>query len=799
MLRKMITPGFLLIASVLQQACDVGADDLTRKPFADRAEWRLAEARQPLDLDRLPDQGYFETDTEVGFATLTTHVTFDRQRGDITHIVDRKTGLDFVARTERRPLFRLQVSVPEQVNRLVFGYATKHEVYNYYGRMIHADEFRSVRFEKTDLGGLLLVFQDHPELALRVTASVSFADQGKLRFDLQVTNESEFAVAAVRYPQFAYPALIGERHEDMCVVWPAIWTDGSIIRGPGRYTQEMAPLYPRQAFAQFTAVYSPQAGLYLASLDSSGGSKVWSYVSEKDRYVEMTLDHRLPEERIQEVSLPGTILGAFHGDWMTAADIYKQFAKQQFWCAKTIRERDDIPKYLTEGTGVLIGGIKSPEAVAGQMAQYKARSELAHMVFIPYGWENRGAWAGINYLPARPSNEAWTRVAAELKQQGDYLGLMTSGFRWVVKHAQGKWDDSAQFERMKGYCAALGNGRPWIGSGGPGAGWKNRGGKVAYLCHGSQGAQEWMRDQFLGISKLGVSLISFDQELGGGQKIPCYSTTHGHGRGYGNYMWTDFRDLCQEILDKGKPGNPELGLFLENVSELAIPWMSTYWSRGFGVVDRIVAGSESVGLFSYLYHEYIPVIGAAMVQGQGAPGANPEAGLRQCVLANCLVRGMIPGPFMHQIQLEPKNDWQRRVTEAYFSYCKPYRRFPEYLLMGVTQRPPELNCQAVTFMYQPANNQSIVPEKAIGRKMPTTLPAVKCGTFRAADGSLGTIIVNTTDQPQEATVMLPTSVNAATLYRFDRSVEREHGALKAGSSIHLSLEPYATRMLITAN
>jgi hypothetical protein len=264
-------------------------------------------------------------------------------------------------------------------------------------------------------------------------------------------------------------------------------------------------------------------------------------------------------------------------------------------------------------------------------------------------------------------------------------------------------------------------------------------------------------------------------------------------------MWTDFRDLCQEILEEGKPGNPELGLFLENVSELAIPWMSTYWSRGFGVVDRIVAGAESVGLFSYMYHEYIPVIGAAMVQGQGAPGANPEAGLRQYVLANCLVRGMIPGPFMHQIQLEPKNDSQRTVSEAYFSYCRPYRRFPEYLLLGVTQRPPELNCRTVTFTYQPANNQSIVPEKAIGRKMPITLPAVKCGSFRGADGSLGTIIVNATNQPQPATLKLPAAVRSAILYRYDRSTEREHGALKTGTSINLSLEPYATRMLITAN
>jgi hypothetical protein len=40
------------------------------------------------------------------------------------------------------------------------------------------------------------------------------------------------------------------------------------------------------------------------------------------------------------------------------------------------------------------------------------------MIFVPYGWENRGTWAGINYFPAQPSNEAWKTVNAELAKTG---------------------------------------------------------------------------------------------------------------------------------------------------------------------------------------------------------------------------------------------------------------------------------------------------------------------------------------------------------------------------------------------
>ena len=39
-------------------------------------------------------------------------------------------------------------------------------------------------------------------------------------------------------------------------------------------------------------------------------------------------------------------------------------------------------------------------------------------------------------------------------------------------------------------------------------------------------------------------------------------------------MWTDFRDLCVSILWEGKPIQPEWGLFMEDCSELAMPYMA---------------------------------------------------------------------------------------------------------------------------------------------------------------------------------------------------------------------------------
>ncbi len=77
-----------------------------------------------------------------------------------------------------------------------------------------------------------------------------------------------------------------------------------------------------------------------------------------------------------------------------------------------------------------------------------------------------------------------------------------------------------------------------------------------------------------------------------------------------------------------------------------------------------------------------------------------------------------------------------------------------------------------------------------------SLPAVTAGSFEAADGSIGTVIVNTTGEQQDATVTLGRSVRSAVLYEADRTEERRWDALGAGADIPVSLEPYGTRMLV---
>jgi len=154
------------------------------------------------------------------------------------------------------------------------------------------------------------------------------------------------------------------------------------------------------------------------------------------------------------------------------------------------------------------------------------------------------------------------------------------------------------------------------------------------------------------------------------------------------------------------------------------------------------------------------------------------------VLANNLTRGLIPGPFMQDVPLEPDRDpWRRVVARAFFSFCRPYAHFPEYLLLGESRPPPRIRCAE-----REVRSTSMKPERSATVK----LPVVTAGSFMLADGSIGTVIVNTTDQLRQAAV---TVSGRWTLHRTDRTVELE--GKQTGGDIDVTLEPFGVRMLVT--
>ena len=136
------------------------------------------------------------------------------------------------------------------------------------------------------------------------------------------------------------------------------------------------------------------------------------------------------------------------------------------------------------------------------------------------------------------------------------------------------------------------------------------------------------------------------------------------------------------------------------------------------------------------------------------------------------------------------------MARAYFAFCRPYASFPQYLVLGETRRPPEVTSapQEVWFWRQDAAGKPLKPGGPKLSKVTATLPSVTAGTFAAADGSLGTILVNATERPQKVLVRPDRVGHPAALYCADRTVLQRWPALPA--SLQLEFEPFGSRMLI---
>jgi len=757
------------------------------------------EPRPPLAKTDIPDKrGIFRTVGRVGIATASMAIAFDEHTGEVANLVARASGREFIEARARRPLFVLDLMRPRGGERME----------------VSASDFARRTVREDEPGHLVIEFGDGPVGGIVVRARVRALDSCQLGLDIELTNDSGWCVASVAYPQMPFALALGGDASDDRLLVP--FQGGALIGAPGQKRMVRGSAYPGGCPVPFYAYYDDAAGLYVSPHDPGGRCKLFELACTQ-RSVNMDVVHRFPEERRGELHLPyEVIMATFEGDWRKAAERYRIWSTQRLWQCQTLNLRDDVPAFLKEGYALVIDSFRGAEGARQKFGDdgrkllatldaYRERTGVKGMIFVPYGWEGRGTWAGINYLPAQPSNEYWTKVNALLEAHGHRSAALLSGYWWVVKRKETSngpaFDDTAQFDRLKDMCVANADGSIWktdnydqVGTFGD---WR---GLSVGLCHGSAKAADTLLAQFLGTARLGFPLVSFDQEIGGGQHAPCYATGHGHSPGYGDWMWTGFRDLCARIREGGRGFEPEMGLFMENESDLAVPLMATYWSRQFGEVDiGGMAGARGVGLFSYIYHDFVTAIGAACVQGQGPLGTNPDVLLRCRALANNLTRGLIPGPFVHLVPLDPGKDrYKQACSAAFLSFCRPYSRFPEYLLLGRSVPPADIACDEVdTWYFRRRLSAGEARDPAMWAEAQTKLKiaAVTAGAFEAANGSEAHIVVNGTPDARTATASFGPGPEAI-IYSAERKELARVPAFRQPRKVSLDLEPFGVRVIV---
>lgn len=732
--------------------------------------------------------------------------------GAIVQITDRRSGQQFIATP--KPLFDLILSMPPEaqpgaerlggadgppITRVENQALPPKLVFQRVG----PGDFTAIAWDRSDPRRWLVRYQHHRRLGLEVAVTLAVDDEGNLACGWAATGiPAQQAIHLVAFPQFLLRPTLGADDADDHLLWPSPGSEGGVLlRSPARRDRQAMGKYPGWLPVQLQAYYDDRAGLYLACHDPGGHVKRHRLATIAKTSVEMKIEHLVPEIPGASHALPyPVVLTTFQGDWYDAAERYKAWASQQHFCAKKIAERDDLPAFLGPGSGLLIENLrdandpdrlgKNLERLPGRVADFRRATGLDRVVVALFGFEKQGSWAGIDYFPPHPSESALRRACSALRRQGDAVDLHPSSFWWVIKRRDTRFgpafDDTADAVAGQDMLTREPDGSIRLLDLYDRAEDKNGGyqGQTVALCHGCAQAQRTVRDIYVACARLGADMVAFDQELGGGQMFPCYHPGHGHPPGHGPWMLADLLSVADAIRAEvgQQPGG--FAVTIEKCGEGMLQRMQTFYNRSHCITDHHLDDGAAIGLFPYLYHEYLPLLSAPPLRDW------KSYALRRRSLAVALTQGLIPGLY-HWEWPEPTDTprpYPTAVGAAFTAYAPAGRSAPEFLHRGRCVRPPAITCADDTI---PIGTPTL---DTASDEPPLRLPSVIAGSFVSADGHIGTILVNATDKPQKAVVATTWTGRPAELQSRERRRQQSWPSLPP--RIELSLEPLGVRWLV---
>ncbi|MEI7730055.1 MAG: DUF6259 domain-containing protein [Verrucomicrobiota bacterium] len=479
-----------------------------------------------------------------------------------------------------------------------------------------------------------LVYEGFAQWPFRVVCTASVTNHDPLVYwRIAVQVPEGLVLESVRFPFVVLRAPLGQSGEDDAAVVGS--TKGGVIRRPGgmKVGSLVSIAQPGNMAAQFGCYYDERAGFYTAALDGRGHPKHLT-LGRVNEGIEISW--------IQAGFATGTVareydvvMTTFTGnqgapaDWRDAADLYKEWALKQPWCATPYAQRQDIPAWMKAGPAIVRFGrewLAEPDRIERWLSNYwQKQFPQAPLIMAYWGWEKIGTWVTPDYFPVFPSDEQFTKLVERSRAFGAHAFPWPSGYHWTLtyrKNADGgfEWDDRKRFDTVaRTHAVQTRDGKLYLRT----PSWLD-GGDTACLCGGDPWTLRWWNEDIcVPLAKRGCEMIQIDQVVGG--KFPaCYDSTHPHPPGPGVWQTEAFDRQLQTMLATMRKTQPEAVVCFEEPNE--------WFNHRAGIQDYRDCESphEWASVFNYLYHEFLPTF-------QSNPRGNDLM-----MSAYCLVNGQMP-------------------------------------------------------------------------------------------------------------------------------------------------------------
>jgi hypothetical protein len=565
---------------------------------------------------------------------------------------------------------------------------------------------------------------------------------------IEVQNQRGMTLQKVHFPQF--PAIRRQPEEFLAApVWMGQLAANprTLLRAAAGKEKRLEWDYPGLTSLQCLAFYRKNGpGLYFSCDDTSSFRKSFVLSGTGDGQVRYEMVH-LPENR-EGVTyrLPyRAIIGAFQGDWFTAAEQYRCWATNQAWARESRLVRGLTPDWATE-TGMWVWNRgRSSNVLEPAIALEK---ELGLPVRVFWHWWHGCAYdTGFpEYLPPREGVESFTNalalahknnVRAIVYMNQRLWGMTTESWqregaeRYAVKAADGTVRPEVYNTFTKLPCASMCMGTPF---------WRN---KYAGLAE----------EAFL---KLGVDGIYMDQAC---SSLACYDPTHGHPLGGGRYWVDGFRLLATDIRSRCT-GKRQIALAGEGCGEGWLPYLDLMLSLQVSKerYSNPEDGWQPIPFFQAVYHPYCILYG-----NYSSLTMPPYDDLWPAEFAPSEPLKLLDRKYSQQFYLEQARAfvWGQQPTVANFLPTQLRTRPEEtefimqlarlrsralpYLQNGVFLRPPDLDVPTAML---PMSRLSIYAgQQGALTSFEGRQPLVLGGAWRAPDGNVGVALANIADEP----------------------------------------------------
>lgn len=660
----------------------------------------------------------------------------------VGRLVHKQTGKAVVSDPQDRDLFQIVFGDDDKLKTLSAGAARQTSA-----SLAQVDGERVVVME----------WSDFPEVAMtvRVTARCATAEPVTL-WSIEVDNQSGKPTSLVRFPRIVTLPQIGQPEDDFLVLpaLPGVRIDNPAACWPIGKTVKLD--YPGSMSAQFLTWQDRTAGVYLAGRDSESHLMALG-IAKRSTGFQLWHEYTLaPSDGKGRWESPYPVaIGVTQGTWHESADLYKQWAVKQPWCAKTLAKRDDIPDWWKAGPDVHVCAVRTYDEKRVCNGSYYPRL-LEHLqtyrqkidgpvVAMLASWEQHRRWTAGDYFPIFDEPQA-KQVIRRLRQDGFRPFFFLSGLFYTFENegVSGSQIPSAA-DYLPHYVIDRESGKPRVfvlNETNPTRHWKRNSHE---FCVGDPATAEFFCRVVDRAHELGVDVLQMDQTTSGAGHA-CYSHDHNHEPGVGRYQTVGFHNLLQAMRNRGKQNMDDFVLFHEEPHEQLIPFIDGFHVREYKEKwwYRRHAGSVGIPLFSYLYHEY------AIGFGGDSAVLHPSNN-RRMVRAHAvnLVTGRTPGGSVWSSQQNMFNAHPDQITMLR-NHCRLLKTSArEFLMLGKMLHPYELDVPTLTFRWTVGAGETAKTET-------TEDPAILTSSWQSPSGKIGHLFVNISEEPQPLTVPLDT-------------------------------------------